>query len=192
MDKHESLTDDDTSEQLIVSTPLSTVRKSIYYKFSIINEITHNIEDYTHLLETLAKATKNDKIELHINSGGGSCRTGYHISRLMKECKAKVGVVVSYNCSSMAAIMALSGTSLEMGPGATLMFHNYSAGNAGKGAELIQSVQQQALQLSKLMEHYCAPFLTEGELEKINSDKDVYIHAWDRNLKARLKRHFKA
>ncbi len=192
MEKQESEFEVDTTQQLIMSTPKPTIKRSTHYKFSIVNEITSNIEDYAPLLEILATADKTDKIELHINSGGGSCRTGYHIARLMHDCKAQIEVVVSYNCSSMAAIMAISGNGLLMAPGATLMFHNYSAGNIGKGAELIQSVQQQALQLSKLMEHYCAPFLTEAELDKINNDKDVYVHAWDRNLKARMKRHFKS
>ena len=71
------------------------------------------------------------------------------------------------------------------------MFHNYSAGNMGKGAELIQSVKQQGLQLSNLMGHYCSPFLTTKELDMIVNDKDVYVHAWDKNLNARMKRHFK-
>lgn len=176
---------------VILSSSKSTIQRETKYKIALINEITHNIEDYKKLLNILDKAEEADTIELNINSGGGSCRTGYHIALAMKKCKAEINVVVSYNCSSMAAVLSLCGTSLLMNPGSTLMFHNYSAGNLGKGAELVQSIQQQALQMSKLMEHYCSPFLTPAELEKINNDKDVYVHAWDKNLKARTKRHFK-
>jgi ATP-dependent protease ClpP protease subunit len=184
------ITDNGDSSSFIISEPEVRAQKATKYKLSIINEITHNILDYKKMLYILEQANETDSIELTINSGGGSCRTGYHLASAIKLCKAEVKIVVTYNCSSMAAILALTGDDLELSPGATLMFHNYTAGNAGKGAELIQSVQQQALQLNKLLEHYCAPFLSPEELEKINTDKDVYVHAWDRNLNARIKRHF--
>ncbi len=190
-DSTENILDDADDTCLIMEAPKNRITKNVDYKCSIINEITHDISDYKPLLKILREADKDDRILLEINSGGGSCRTGYHIARAMEECAAPILVRVSYNCSSMAAILALAGDRLEMAPGSTLMFHNYSAGNMGKGAELVEGIQQQAAQLSKLMEHYCFPFLTEAELEKISHDKDVYIREWDKNLKARMKRHFK-
>jgi ATP-dependent protease ClpP protease subunit len=191
--KEENPKDDlfeDDESQLIISRPEIITKKATIHRITLINSITYDLDDYKELITILENVEKLDRVLLRINSGGGSCRTGYHLAHVIKKCVAPVEITVDYNCSSMAAVLALCGTSLTLEKGATLMFHNYSAGNMGKGAELMHAVKQQGEQLSHLMKYFCSPFLTPAELRRLNNDEDIYVRAWDKDLKKRIKRHF--
>jgi len=147
-------------------------------------------EDYSDLIDILYTARESDHIYMIMDNVGGDCRVGYQIAHAMKSSPATITVIVSYNCSSMAAVLALCGDSLIMHPGSTLMFHNYSAEHYGKGRELTTGVKELNEQLKQLTKNFCSPFLTDAEINKLSKDEDIYVRAWDKNLKQRMDRHF--
>lgn len=177
--------DDDNSNYKIVKKPLCHG-----YKIYLPDSVEHNSFSYQEFYETLETMTQNDKVLIYIASFGGSCHTGMRIAHSIRMCRAKVTMFAHGSCHSMGAILALCGDNLLMTPKSYLMFHNYSAGRYGKGAELTMSNERFNRYFKENLEHFCAPFLTREEVEDIISDRDVYIHESDKDLKKRIKRHF--
>ena len=147
-------------------------------------------EDYEAFFTFLHEADYNDKVDILLNSGGGRCDVGQMLIRALQKTKAFVTVDVVYSSASMAAMLALSGDALILRPGTFLMFHNYSGGIVGKGDEMLQGMAATTKSI-KAMAEICFPFLTRSEMNKIESDKDIYLHDDEENLEARIKRHFK-
>ncbi len=148
--------------------------------------------DYRDLFYKLINAKPSDKILLHLASYGGSCHVGFQVCHAVKNCRADIIIRVEQPCYSMGAVLACCGNSLLFNPETYLMFHNYSGGSHGKGAEMMMSAKEQDAWLHRSFKYFCSPLLTDIELGRIHKDGDVYVRSWDGNLKARLKRHFKS
>lgn len=155
-----------------------------------IYDAFESFEDYEEVLTILQEADEDDKIDILLNSGGGRCDVGQMLIRAIQKSKAFITIDVVYCSASMASMLAMSGDALKFRPGTFLMFHNYSGGIVGKGDEMLQGMNATTKAI-KVMAEICFPFLTRAEMNAIESDKDVYIHADDANLEARVKRHFK-
>lgn len=88
--------------------------------------------------------------------------------------------------------MALCGSSLEIKEGSFLMFHDYSSGGGrSKGNEQFKHTEAYREVFAFRFNKLCQPFLTESECADVLEGKDLYIKWNDKNLNARLKRHFK-
>jgi ATP-dependent protease ClpP protease subunit len=181
--------DDDDSEEYIIKTD---DQNSKTHRIYFPNEIKSDATLYVDLIETFTKATDRDAIHILMYCRGGSCNVGQCIMQAMKKCKAHILVEVVGNSYSMGAMLSLCGDQLIMQPSTFLMFHNYSGGDHGKGAELVAAVTQTDKSLRSLFKNTCSPFLSDGELEIIAADKDIYIHSTDKSLKGRCHRHFPA
>ena len=160
------------------------------YYISIWDSI-EEYEDYDKLFEQLSKITKSDTVELSISSPGGRCDIGYTIFDRIHSLECKVDVVIPYPAYSMGAILALSGDSLEINPGAYLMFHDYSTGHSrSKGTEIFKYSEAYSEAFKYRFNEICQPFLTEKECEDILNGKDLYVKWNSKELKDRIKRHF--
>jgi len=155
------------------------------------DSVVGDSSEYFGLVQFLYSVGESDQVTLLLGGTGGSVEAGTQIAHAMQNCSCGVDVVVHSNCYSMHAILALCGTSLHMQPTTFLMFHNYSAGRVGKGGELHAAVKEYDKHSKSMDRHFCSPFLTDEELNQIMNDKDVYVHETDRDLKKRIKRHFK-
>ena len=145
---------------------------------------------YSDLIMLLNDVTSTDIVIIQLGNMGGSCHTGVRLIHAIQECEGFVQVKVTGNCYSMGAMIALSGNYLSMAPMTALMFHNYSGGEYGKAAEMRLAVSEFDDHFNKFFEHVCAPFLTPKEINNIKNDRDVYVHAWDKDLAERIERHF--
>lgn len=146
--------------------------------------------DYTDFISDLSSMTAEDRVTIKINSGGGRIDIGHMIIQAIENTKAFVHAEVVHASYSMASLIALSCDSLVMYPNTLLMFHNYTSGCRGKGAELVQSVVYADEYLQGILHDSCSPFLSKKELDKIIDDHDVYIKWDDPTLKTRIRRHF--
>lgn len=189
-------TRDETVEELIDDVQFQVVQ--IYEEELKRKRITVFLDDYfdsqsadyRELLHKLSNLKPEDEILFRIASYGGDCHVGFQVCHAIRNCKANTIIKVEQPCYSMGAILAVSAKHLIMNPNTFLMFHNYSGGDYGKGGELKLRVHEVDKWLHNSFKYFCHPFLTEKELEDLNNDKDIYIHSWDKNLKARIKRHF--
>lgn len=161
------------------------------YDVYMSDEVEQDSREYTELLKFFNMVSENDRVNLHMGSYGGSCQTGFRIAHAMQNSAAPIIVHVEAPNYSMGAFLSLCGTYAHFYPGAFLMFHNYSGGRSGKGGELAMSIEEWSRHFKFLLNHFCRPFLTAAEVNRLNKDGDVYIHHDDKDLKKRLERHFK-
>lgn len=159
------------------------------YNISIWDNI-EEYEDYDKLLAALSNISEKDAVTLNISTPGGRCDIGFNLFDRIRALPCTVDVVVPYPTYSMGAILALSGHSLKINPGAFLMFHDYSTGNRGKGNEIFKSTEAYGEVFNYRFNAACQPFLTKKECEDILQGKDLYIKWTDSSLEQRIKRHF--
>lgn len=171
---------------------ISTPKKGTVYDISIWDSID-KYEDYEDLLKTLHKIGKDDVVNLYVSTPGGRCDIGYMLIDRLQSLDCKIDVSVPYPTYSMGAIMALCGQSLEIKPGAFLMFHDYSTGNGrSKGNEIYKSTEAYKEVFAYRFNTICQPFLSNTECNDVLDGKDLYIKWNAPSLKERIKRHFGA
>ena len=156
---------------------------------------TDVIEDpfnYRDLVQGLRTCSDLDIFNFYLACYGGNVQAGTQIINAIRESPAKeINMIVDACCYSMAADLALQGTSLRLNPGTFLMFHNYSGGKGGKGGELLVGIVNDARTNATSTYVWDYPFLSKPEIKGLLRDQDVYVHWNDPDLGDRLKRHFK-
>lgn len=146
---------------------------------------------YTKLCQELRNAGDEDVFNFYLGSYGGSCHGYLHIFSAIKASEAKeVNMIVVSPTYSAGSELALSGTSLVLQPHTFLMFHNYSGSSHGKGQEMMKGNKETDRWIKTYFNKISQPFLTKEECDAISKDQDVYVHSNDKDLKARIKRHF--
>lgn len=92
------------------------------------------------------------KINLHINSPGGSVFEGIAIYNMLKQNSAQINVYVDGLAASIASVIAMSGDTIFMPSNAMLMIHNpwtYAVGNANelrKQADNLDQITKSSVQ----------------------------------------------
>jgi ATP-dependent protease ClpP protease subunit len=163
---------------------------SQHVEFTLYDSIS-SFSDAKEFTEKLGAMKSEDRVTLKINSGGGRIDVGHMIVQAIQSSQAHVTAHVVHASYSMASLIALSCDDLKFEPHSLLMFHNYSSGNGGKGAALVQGVLSSDEYIKGIFYDICTPFLTKAEMKNIIDDRDLYIKWNDAGLKARIDRHYK-
>lgn len=79
----------------------------------------------------MKKASNNEQLEIHINSGGGSVFSGSEIYTMLKDYKGDVIVKIVGVAASAASVIAMSGKKIMMSPTGQIMIHNASTSGRG-------------------------------------------------------------
>lgn len=166
------------------------VQVSLYriYLTDSIND-SHDYSSICHLLRT---AKSQDVATFYLSNFGGSCHAIVHLISAVKESQANVQMVVTSPCYSAAATLALSGNSLTLCPYTFLMLHNYSSVAGGKAGELMSQTVNTNRWIQQYSRNLHRPFITTKECNMIERDIDIYVHWDDKDLQARIDRHFKS
>ncbi len=177
----------------IYSDDFSIVRRSaelVCYDITL-SESVENSFRYERLFAHLRNLPGNTvAVNLYLANYGGMIQGLIPLFNAFKTSKVPVDVFVTGQCYSAGAMLALSGRSLTMDPNTTLMFHNYSTVEGGKGGELKDAIMHGNAHFKKVLRRMLCPFLTEDELLRVYNDKDVYVDADSKGMAKRLKRHF--
>lgn len=160
------------------------------YRYNLYGSIKF-FSTYEDFIERAGSYSENDGVLLYINSPGGCIDVGVTIITAIQECRAHVTAIVEAPSCSMASVIAMACDSLVICDDAHLMFHNYSVGQHGKGAEFMMSAAQNDDYIDRIFTKYCYPFLTKAELKRIRNDADIYIQWNDESLQKRKERHYK-
>lgn len=86
------------------------------------------------------QAIKTPKIDLHVNSDGGSITAGLAILNTLQAHPAHVTAYVDSIAASIASVIILGANKVIMAPGSLLMIHGGRAGGAGGNADQLRSV----------------------------------------------------
>jgi ATP-dependent protease ClpP protease subunit len=186
----ENIEDFDSDDEAPVVIKKIPVAGKNYIHIYLSNNI-ETAETYRDLRHVLRTTASTDVVTFYLSGYGGDCHGLISIVSAINASKAKVHMAVDAPCYSAHATLALAGDSLSMNKRTFLMFHNYSGGHYGKGNELTSLIQHTNKWIHGYFKEYHCPFLTEEECEKIIKDKDIYVHAEDKDIKTRIRRHFK-
>jgi ATP-dependent protease ClpP protease subunit len=105
------------------------------YKIYIYDIIAHDMYKSKQIVDLLGTLTKDDKVEIYIESHGGSVRSGLMLCAAIQSCKAHVTTCVMGFALSMGFVIWCFGDELKLFPGAYVMAHNillYAYGSLGK------------------------------------------------------------
>lgn len=138
-------------------------------------------------IKTLEAANKGDKVEILLNSPGGSVDAGYDMVEAMDDSDAYVVVVVENYAASMAANMLCEAPHYKVSRNAILMWHMaFYLDDDGKKVPLdLKDPTDKAIydRANKTMRK-CG-FLTDAEIRKVDAGGEVWLTGAEIN--ARLK-----
>ena len=131
--------------------------------------------EYIDWFELIRNASENDVIKIHINSHGGNLFTAVQLMRVMSESQANIIASVEGACMSAATMIFLAADGFEISENSMFMFHNYSGGTIGKGGEMYDNIVHEREWSQKLWKDVYSGFLTEGEINSILQNKDIWM-----------------
>lgn len=170
------------------STPYEITRMSIevnQYNVYISDEIGAPA-DYIGLIDLLRNAEAHDVFTFFLNTPGGRYDTGLQLLNAINDSAAHIVTALDSEACSMGAFLFLAGKEFIVPDTATLMFHNYSGGLAGKGNEQLAQVNAMSRGFHRLMQSTCRPFLSTEEINNILNGQDLWLDA--DNIRRRLNR----
>jgi len=141
---------------------------------------------YSGWTHRIRSAQDTDLVMIFINSHGGSAAATLQLINAIKSTPAKVLVRVEGECMSAATMLLLAADMVEISDHSIFMFHNFSGGAWGKGAEMKAQVDFLQAWSTSLMEDVYAGFLSEGEIVAVLENKDIWMTAEE--VRARLER----
>ena len=157
------------------------------YRYHI--RLDDNIAEPTHYrkhFDIMRKASEKDELVFYISSYGGFLDTTVQYVYTMLDTKAKTKSVV-YVAASAATLIAFAADEVEMRPIGTVMLHNFSVQQQGKGNELRAKTEFDDIQFSAMCKMLYKGILTDKEVEQLKEDKDFW--RLGRDITKRMKKH---
>ena len=177
--------EEDADELQVFSTPKGGVTHNIYLGTSVLSS-----DKYYKLFNTLAAAGPDDDFRVHLNNYGGYVSGGTQLMNSLRSTKGHVKMIVAGPVYSMASLLAICVEDVEIHDHTFLMFHDYSGGSVGKGAEMIRSVISYKAYFEQVLKDVGKDFLTKKEITDLYHGVDLYVTAEDarKRLVARAKK----
>lgn len=161
-----------------------------YVKYGVVKErlpdstgslyhirIDRDIEEpdlYRQHFDVLREATSKDSIIIYINSYGGRLDTAIQYLYALTDTKASTKAII-YTAVSAATLIAFVCDVVEAKPLSTIMLHNFSAQQQGKGSELRAKVKFDGEQFSALCNTVYSGILTPDEIQQLQEDNDFWM-----------------
>ena len=133
--------------------------------------------DYIGWFHEIRNSRPSDLIKLHINCPGGNLFTTIQFMQALSETEAHIIVSVEGACMSAATLIFLMADEYMITNHSMFLFHNYSAGTAGKGGEMYHGMVHERNWSAKLFKDLYTDFLTENEIKDMLEDKDIWMDA---------------
>ena len=154
-------------------------------------EIVSDLSEY-HELFGLLSQTKPCDIDLYLDSSpGGDWDVGLTISLKMISCDHYITVHVANKAQSSSAIIALSGSDLELGKFAHLLFHPTKFyGLSGKSRTVREHLEIFDAAENRVMLQICMPFLSKKEVKDVNDHRTFLVWGNTPDFRRRYFRHF--
>ena len=86
------------------------------------------------------KDYKGKEIEVHLNSGGGSCFAGICIAEMIRQHEGKTVAYIDGLCASIATVIACACDEIRITPSSYFMVHNAWVGACGNKEDLQETI----------------------------------------------------
>lgn len=153
---------------------VSGIPRSYRYNVYLMNYL-ENPEELINIIELLDRATEDDLIVFHINSGGGNVNSLMSLLYAMQRCQAELHAVVSGIVASAATFVLLACDSFEMMDYTEVLCHSASFGSYGKSQDVVDQVKFTHDQMEGFMREYYRHLFTEEELDDIIRNKREFL-----------------
>ena len=135
------------------------------------------VEDVEDLQKLLNKNKNASRIDVYINSPGGSVSEGISIYNILKRTRAYKRVFIDGFACSIASVIAMAGNSISMPKSSMQMIHNAWTWTAGNANELRKTADDLDKINEVVVNAYMSKFKgTEEELRKL-LDNESYLTA---------------
>lgn len=142
-----------------------------------LNDVIQSPKDYITWNQLIRSAGEQDIIHIHINCYGGDVMTTIQLLRSIAECNGTVVASIEGACMSAATFIFLAADMCEISDHSQFLIHNYSAGNWGKGNELIAKALAEHAWANRLLNTIYEGFLTKQEIKEVIEGKDFWLDA---------------
>lgn len=149
---------------------------TVYRMF--MNEFEGHANELHEIFNTLWNASPNDALELRINSCGGYVNEGRNFYNIIKhKFNGNTTTILDSRAYSMGALMFCAGDTRIVMEHSELMFHDYSGGVYGKGAELESNIMHTAKSIRAFFRNLTTDkgFLSNEEFEQMIIGKDFWM-----------------
>ena len=133
--------------------------------------------EYIGWFHEIRNCRNTDAIKIHINCPGGNLFTTIQFLQALQETEAHIIVSVEGACMSAATLIFLAGHEYFITDHSMFLFHNYSAGTAGKGGEMYHGMVHERKWSTNLFQDMYTDFLTSEEIADMTNDKDIWLDA---------------
>lgn len=141
----------------------------------LLKEITEPCA-YIDLIQLLDQEDpETSQVQIIINSPGGNLNTTIQLISAMKNSQIPITTILQGEAHSAASMIFLAGDSFMITKDSSMLIHNFSAMDFGKGQELRASSEFRDKHLRKFMRDIYEGFLTEQELLNLFDDKDLWL-----------------
>lgn len=124
----------------------------------------------------IANSQPQDVIQFEINSHGGRADGMVALLTAMKKTEATTEAHVDGECSSAAAILALSCDSIMISPYSSMMIHYVSYGAGGKASDIEANVMHSKKRWENIFKETFKDFLTDKEIKEcIDYGRDIWL-----------------
>jgi ATP-dependent protease ClpP protease subunit len=131
-------------------------------------------EEYRELLSILRKASEGDVVELVITSWGGYLDSAIMLVNELLLTKGKT-IATIHTAGSAATLIAFACDRVEAFPISTIMIHNFSVTQQGKGQEIRAKAEFDEKQFSLMSDTLYSNILTDAEIRAMQEDKDIWM-----------------
>ncbi len=129
------------------------------------------------IINRLQEAETSDGLELHISGNGGAFGEGLSLYNVI-DAKFKENSTAYLNYGySMNALAFMFCKERIIFEHSEIMFHNYSTGYSGKGAEIKAYIEHTDAHMRRFNKSILSDYLSEDELERMNESKDFWMGA---------------
>jgi ATP-dependent protease ClpP protease subunit len=142
-----------------------------------LSEEIGDASDYIQWFHDIRNSRPTDVVKIHINCPGGNLFTTIQFMQALSETEAHIMVSVEGACMSAATLIFLMADEYMITDHSMFLFHNYSAGTAGKGGEMYHGMVHERNWSANLFKDMYSDFLTEGEIKEMLEDKDIWMDA---------------
>jgi len=183
---------DSLEEQLGIQ--LIGAQQTPYKSFKVIHQATeHHFyisqaigdpDGYIDMIYEITNAAEEDVVYIHLNTIGGQLDTGVQIINAIQNSGATVVTILEGVAHSLGTLIFLAGDERVVNDHCMMMFHNFSAGVAGKGNEMVSELTATVKWFEALANDFYVPFLTPDEVARLVRGEDFWMQSEE--IKKRL------
>ena len=158
-------------------TPVTVRSQPISFNHRlIIHDYFDNAALFIPIIDVLNNCSPDDKIEIHINSGGGSAAIASGVVHAINKCPAEIHCVITGDCASAATLIALACDSVEVADDSLFLFHSSSYSFDGNAQDVKEFSEYSYEWNKKLLDRHYENFLTPDEIEDlIRNKRQLYM-----------------